>query len=456
MNKYVFRIETWWCSTINNKNNVTIHDNFIKFEEDRKLFLTEIQGVKIWHYIRLNVFASILKEKYHLEHTEYSMKHFSKLKRAYLLFKKIPNMIFKNPVWFVDQKDLLVFCHPRRVKNDNGYYECIYTDELLRTTEYSYLATEHIYWISGDHFKPVLTNNLTYYDYVDFIRVMKKLFMITTFRFKIKQSEYELIEGIIDDLNHHMNTSIKKEAFIRTIKNSIYSYYASIPTLSKMLDNIKPKIIIETASYSFSSILINELAKRRGIKTIELQHGFMGRQHLGYNFPRNLSYLEGFPDHIFLYGDYWKESIRVPLEENRLKVTGFPYFDSIINKYKIIDRKRNYKTIIFISQSTIGKQLSKIAVELSDLLDDKFLIYYKLHPGEYDHWKEKYPWLCMRNNLEVLDNNYRSIYYYFRLSDYQIGVYSTALFEGMGFGLKTFLLNLPPYNSFHEKIMKNN
>ena len=71
-------------------------------------------------------------------------------------------------------------------------------------------------------------------------------------------------------------------------------------------------------------------------------------------------------------------------------------------------------------------------------------IKYKLHPSEYNIWKE-YPDLCRLAevaNVEILDSDV-DLYSLFATSFYQIGVFSTAIYEGIGMGCKTVLLNLP-------------
>src|SRR5699024_6383953 len=70
---------------------------------------------------------------------------------------------------------------------------------------------------------------------------------------------------------------------------------------------------------------------------------------------------------------------------------------------------------------------------------------YKLHPGEYERWKTTYPYLLRAKelgNFSVIDNNNINLYSYFSKSKYQVGVNSTAIFEGLTFGCKTILYNI--------------
>ena len=71
----------------------------------------------------------------------------------------------------------------------------------------------------------------------------------------------------------------------------------------------------------------------------------------------------------------------------------------------------------------------------------KYRIIYKLHPGEVANWREKYPAL-LNEEIVVEDGNSYSLYEYFATCHIQIGVYSAALFEGLGFGLSTYIYQI--------------
>ena len=79
---------------------------------------------------------------------------------------------------------------------------------------------------------------------------------------------------------------------------------------------------------------------------------------------------------------------------------------------------------------------------------------YKLHPSEYADWKTRYPWL-RESSVEVIDDPRRSIYELFAGTDAQVGVYSTALFEGLAFGLPTFIAKIPGWADMEILIQRN-
>ena len=140
-------------------------------------------------------------------------------------------------------------------------------------------------------------------------------------------------------------------------------------------------------------------AKDLGIKVIELQHGTISDYHLGYSYPLKTR-LDGeikyFPDQILTFGDYWINEDNCPISKEDIIPIGFPYFEAQSKDYMNIQPDEHQ--ILFISQGVIGKYLSKLAYQLADKSKD-FKIIYKLHPGEYETWKENYPELSSIHDL---------------------------------------------------------
>jgi UDP-N-acetylglucosamine transferase subunit ALG13 len=184
-------------------------------------------------------------------------------------------------------------------------------------------------------------------------------------------------------------------------------------------------------------------AKANNIEVIEIQHGTISPYHLGYNFPNCEHELDYFPDTFYSFGDYWSEIVDFPIDKKKVILYGFPYMKTRKAKYKNIKKKE--KQILFISQGAIGKELARFAYDAAQILKD-YSIVYKLHPGEYDRWEKEYKELVLANkldNFEIVDNNKIELYNYFAESEYLVGVFSTAIYEGLAFDCKTILVDLP-------------
>jgi hypothetical protein len=303
---------------------------------------------------------------------------------------------------------------------------------------------------------PALTKNLKYTDYIqNYYLLTRFIRKITGFRL-IKEYEREEIINFTNLINNEFSVDLSKDKIINTIENQILKYMIYYKVFYKIINKINPKIIIQVISYDFTRFVINDIANIKGIPTIELQHGIMGKNHIAYNFS-DKRFVSTFPQYIFLFGEYWKEGARFPISNEQIKVVGWPYYEEKLVKYdKNSKMKNNEKRlkILFLSQGTIGKQLSLFAKQLCKDSQDKYKIIYKLHPGEYSRWKVEYPWLIDKN-IEIVDNNSVDIHFLFSQADVQVGVYSTAIYEGLGYGLRTIIVKLFGYENLLDLIYSN-
>lgn len=427
---------------------MNLSNKFLVFEEKHELFSLEIKDIEIWHFIRFDVYRKIMNQ---LENTVQAHDNLSKenlIKKLWLYFLQFPNYLFKNPNCNLNNRDILVLNHARRVWNGE-HYDCIYTDEILSHINYSYYVFENP--ILGKHFKPVRTKNLRYLDIENLkIPIIKRL-PRKIFHLNLSNEDRCKAEYIVGSINKTFDVNLEISDVIEVIELALINYKVYYRFYQKVLEKINPKTIIEVVSYSMDRLVLNVVAKEKGIPIIELQHGTMGKYHIAYNF-LNKKNLTAFPDYVFLFGKFWKDTTRLPLDKSNLKVVGWPYYQKQVKKFNNQSKKNLKINILFVSQGLIGNYLSRIACELEEKLDlDQYKIIYKLHPGELLRWKKEYPWL-LSSRIEIIENNAHSIHHYLSDADIQVGVSSTALFEGLGYGLKTIICKFPLYEYMEELI----
>ena len=410
-------------------NSRELINRFIKFEEDKNLFNLKIKGIYFWPHIRATIYNKIRSEKFNLgvERTK-----ISNLKRISYYLKNLYDSIKKNPFYHIRQVDLLVFNHPRRVKLDNNNWISIYTDYFLNKIDMSYYVFERPYL--GQHFKPIITQNIRYLDLIYRIASLSKLKRYLNY---FSKKEKFLVETIQQNIENEFNIDFEDRFLLKLLSSKIPNVKNINKIYTFLIEKIDPKFIVEVAYCNSHHIVINEIASKKNIITIELQHGVIGKDHIAYNFFKKRNY-KWFPDYIVLFGDFWKNNARFPVENDHLKIFGFPHHNRMVRNYSNIKYSGKIR-ILFISQGPIGHELSKLAYSLNKILDtDKYQIIYKLHPGEYGHWKNIYKEL-LNSSIKVIDNQKKNLYYYFSTSRYQVGVCSTALYEGLSFNLITFI-----------------
>lgn len=418
---------------------------FIKLEERYDFFNTlECVGIKYWHYIRTDVWNMVLEIEFGLVNDNNFLV--PDRNRTSNMKDKMEEVITKNTL-FTHKADILVINHQRRAYK-NGYYKCLYTDEWLRDCNYSYYVFEEDY--VGKHFTPAATKHLKY---IKMPRDTRSPEEEKLYRKEVKQECLGLIRILETELNIRFsvqNIKFLSERLYSRICNRrrAYNYW------KRIILRVKPKIIVMVVAYNFYRMIIVETAKELGIPTIELQHGIIGKYHIAYNYYRKQK-LPAFPDYIFTFGMYDKETARFPIEEDHIIPVGSAELDMEVERYKELfkHKKKKKQIITYISSAT--PKLLENALQLSEMIDlNKYKIIIKLHPAEYNVWEQKYPDLVNNKNIRIEDGTKHDIYYYLAASDYIIGAGTTVLQEATVFDNSILVFKKEHYYFFEGAVEK--
>ncbi len=403
-------------------------EQFLAFETDNNLFEAQLGGLQFWQYIRFDVFNKIVSRKYNRPTTRenYFKAGFGVHSKG---LKNFATAQFKNSFRLLSQTDLFVLSNPRRILIGEEYYD-IYTDFLIEETGYRCQSAETFFKLF--HLRPARTKNLFYLDHLEYPA------RILSFLRKAKLSPEET--AFVHNLEQELSTTFEIRGLIllADINHVLVRHRFLYPRLKEMIGKMRPRAIIETFSYELIRQTINKIASEYHIPVVELQHGTMGRYHIAYNIIGGVI-PETFPDYIFVWGQFWKDQTRFPIDSNRVISTGFPYFEKQIREK---GRQKKERAVLFVSQPTIGDQLARIAGELAGRQQD-YRVIYKLHPGEVITARQRYKMLYENPAIEVVENSSTKIYDLFAVCEFQVGVYSTAIIEGIGFGLQTIVVKLP-------------
>lgn len=404
-------------------------------EEKYHLLQDDIDGFSYWIYYREAFMEKMLENKNHYD-ASYQVNRLPAGTRLKLRCGMIINAIFLKSVPAINV-DLMVFNHERRVRNGE-HYDCIYTDEIVKCFQ-NVVVYERPY--KQQHLRPVKTSNLIYTDRIEVLATVSLLFhkVILKGNYEhVRQQVRYKIESACDEIARIMQVDYDIEEIVTMISDGYFLYQRKKKLFRAEIQKYQPKAILEVVGDNVDCMVVNELAAEQGIPTIELQHGVTGMEHIAYNYPQG-AVVRQFPQYFFTFSTYWCTGARYPIPSGHCVAVGFPYLERNAEKFRGIE-KDSKKIILFISQKPIGKELSNMAVELNQKIEkESYRIIYKLHPGEYDSWKTDYPKL-EQSGIEVIDNFETELYYLFSISAYQVGGYgSTAVFEGLYFGLKTFI-----------------
>lgn len=415
---------------------------FFNLEEKYNLNYQQIQGCYAWQLIRMYLYYDITRRTDTFGAPQ--QKSLSILDKIKSFAPFVKNSLLSNPFSGKYTRDILIFDHPRKVIFE-GEFRDIYSYFLvdLIRDNYSFDVMESPYL--NKHF----TKKTDYIKYTDRIELGSYIYKKRN-KLEFTASEKDLIADVKSELETIFNLDINLEWILTIhILNFQYDYKKYIELFKKR----NPEMIFVVVAYENQAIV--SAAKDLGIEVIELQHGTITDYHLGYSYPfksRKNGEIAYFPDKILTFGDYWMNDRTSPISQKNIVPIGFPYFEAQSKDFMNIDSKSNQ--VLFISQGVIGKYLSKIAYDFACKMKD-FHIIYKLHPGEYETWMENYPELVNDlDNFEVIDNSETPLYQLFAQSSYQVGAFSTAVYEGLMFNCKTFIIDVPGVEYLSDLINK--
>lgn len=385
-----------------------------------------VNGVYIWDHIRFGVYNEIREElSGSVTHDRPKTTLVNKLRKISLL---ATNLIYKNP-FLEEENSCILYGHERRKKEDDGYYWDIYTDTIHNLCSIDGVSFESDHLLK--HNTPAKTDKLRYLDLVKYgSSILRKLIRYTP---NIPDAKLSKMQNIEYAIQRKFGISV---SIINRVMQKLSQRKFEIFMYKSILRSVSPKIVVVVVSYG-KEIFI-EACQSLNIPVIELQHGYISDNHSGYHFPGSLK-KEYFPDYLLTWGEHWSSAASFPINDENIIDVGFPYIEI---KKQNIDYTNN-KIILFISQGTVGKELSKFAVSVAKQLDNCYKVVYKLHPGEYKRWEDEYSWL-LNDGITVISDEKHSLYRLFSRAILQIGVNSTALFEGTYFDVPTLLYTETP------------
>ncbi|MFD1514259.1 hypothetical protein [Halomarina rubra] len=382
-------------------------------------------GVHVWELVRFTVFRHVVSslQQWGNPHTKAERDGRLYAARAGLLGR---NLVRRNP-FLAGEHDVLFWGHPRRKRLDDGLWWDIYCDPITDALDLDYLHVEapHV----NRHFTPAKTEALRYVDGIEIAGELGQLVGST-----LDRPRFDAFAGVERAIEETFGVTVPVDRFAR----QHLAYRRTVrPLYHRLLARVDPEVVVLVVGYAGREPFI-EVCKERDVTVVELQHGLIDRYQYGYSFPEWRT-KETFPDHLFTFGEFWNEQAAFPVPDDHVHAVGYPHLERSVAEYADVERRRQ---VTFVSTGEVGHVLSKWAVDLQNRPDCDWSVVYKLHPGEADRWRSEYPWL-VGSGVDVVDEEGRPLHRLFAESQAQVGVYSTALYEGIRFGLRTFLVDFP-------------
>jgi hypothetical protein len=413
----------------------------IGLEERQGLFERTLLGVPYWHAVRNDVFQETLQalgiaERAHLRLEDMPARPLLPAKPA-----QWPE-VARRSLWLdAERADLLVANHPRHLEAA-GRYVCPYSQPLLDASSAGRVLLEGQF--QGRYFHPSADETICYLD-------LALIAAHGAFRTRELCSrgfgarELGEIRALVVELERTLGAAPPFASILRRVRTAVLAMLGLTPLYERLLDRVQPKLVVEVIGYRLLHLVLTRVARRRGIPVAELQHGSISGAHAGYAFGQH-GIPDSFPDYLLLFGSAWRDATPgLPLSAERTPAIGYAWLEQQrAAQHRGASRER--RRILFLSQRAVGRELSKVAVELRRRTPAGALdIVYRLHPSEATGWREAYPELASLtgDGVVVETADARSLYASQADADTQVGVHTTALLEGIAFGVPSYVVALP-------------
>ena len=426
------------------------HDAFLRMEGEMGLFEERVAGIRFWERVRQTVRrrlqSALLKSQRpssdsgdFRDDASFGRRMRRVLDAAHGVLEPL---VERNP-YLAGNREVLFFGHSRRILESDGTWWDPYCDPLVLNAPYRYFHLERPRLRT--HRRPVRTAEIGYTDVIEWsTRAYMKL---PGDRIDLAWDERKLLTRIETEVEGTFGVDLDVQSIV---ENRLAERRVGLVAYSALLARIDPEVAVVVPSLNKGDFI--ESCKRRDVPTVELQHGLIDEGQPTYSYPTVDREVAPFPDYYFTFSDAWTDYVRnrldFPIPDDHIRTIGYRYVESKFDDYP----HRDGDDVLFISQhfETLGRPLARAAVDLAATLDGDRSVVYKLHPIEAEEdWKEKYPKL-VDSRVEVIVDDDRELYDLFAGSTVQVGVSSTALYEGLAWGLRTFVLDLPDAELFQR------
>ena len=423
------------------KSVAELCDALLRLETERQLLELDMRGVALWSLLRMPVYYELTRALALFDAPHGSSRWRGRALKKALLWSYAS---LKSLLSVRRQRDLLIFDHTRKVQVGERYID-IYTHPLIcslmeaeRAGELSFEVYEYLSYQSER-----ASGRERARRYTDLLISGAKLWARLT-PITLTEEERATLQDLEGALEERVGVRVE---LIHRSAGLLRSFELMKRRFHRLLSAHQPRVVISVVSYVHSMAALTAAARALGIETIELQHGTFSPYHLGYHYPDQEAPAPYTTDHLFTFGGFWSEAATLPFEPGQVKVYGFGHLHSRLSD--VARSNARAREVLFLSQGVISAPLVAYAIALAEAnreLNLGLTITYKLHPSEFTTWRSTLSALSRSERsgaLSVIDQQRPSLYELMSRAQWQVGVFSTALYEGLTLGCQTILVDLP-------------
>lgn len=268
-----------------------------------------------------------------------------------------------------------------------------------------------------------------------------------------------------DELRRNLRESYYKIESVRifspeeleNIRSAMQVFLNQYLVMSRLLKKYSQLVVAHFDGHYHKEGLMLAL-QRNKIKSLELQHGLIAEQDIFYVFPEKISDVREralFPEEMLVFGEYWKRVLLKGFEfrEDQIRIVGDYFFrqsPDLQTKESILRFKKHAKLILVTTQTFLHKYFIEYVSAMADTIDKKGLPYkiiLKPHPVEN---LDVYAPLKQYTNIWITNMDLELL---FPFCDSQVSIYSTALYDGIKYGVQGFALDVAECKDYVENVV---
>ena len=380
-----------------------------------------INGVYVWKPLRFSMFSTY---RQHLGLTQAAHPEMQRLRKskARMIWDFPKPFLFQNPFFIASRSTQRIIIPHARKRDYDG----------RRVDPISYPA-----WRSPhDQTATVLdkTNplNPTLLPGSSSFEVLVRLAWIRRQAVRVRLDPKD--RRIIRELSQRLFDDTNASTLESQVRKAVKSFIGLRSVFTALLKRTRPSHLYLVVSYGLEPLIAS--ARDLGIKTVEFQHGSIGRGHLAYDFKDwpNVPY---FPDRMLAFGTDWFRSCHFPKSCTIDPIGYAPLEDALVEASGRIDRQS--KQILVLSQGPIADQVLAHASRFAAHRPD-WQVVIRPHPSESaEHLRQQMTTIAVTENWRV--EKEPSLQEHTAASAVVFGVNSTALVEALLAGCRVAILD---------------
>jgi CDP-glycerol glycerophosphotransferase (TagB/SpsB family) len=262
------------------------------------------------------------------------------------------------------------------------------------------------------------------------------------------EKEDRFIRDLCVKVHDRYNVMIPKKRMIQIIRDTVIRHRIYGIYYYRLIKKVNPKVIIVVCHFDSKLFPLYEVSHKCGVPVIELEHGLVSN-HDAYNYKDLTSEGKILPDFFFMYGDFWKQYIQLPVCMQPVAV-GNPFLESQRLKYQNIIPDE--KTIVFYSDE-IGIEEAQLVIEFYKRnADNGYRVCFKPHPREYPHMRELYSIFDEYPEIQIIPQD-MNLYELLAGAKHHVAAVSTVLFEAAIFDVKRYVLYRPEWIQYIQPLL---